>query len=134
MAHFDVELHHIAAEVEIPVLQPHLFVGENGFSRQERRLLRFIEQTQLLDHQLNFAGGNVLVHRLAITLLHRADDSNHVFITQCLSFIVRGGIQLAIDYNLRHPRTIAQVNKDDAAEVAPPVDPSHEDGLFTGIR
>jgi len=35
-----------------------------------------------------------------------------------------GGVLLLVEYNLRQPRAVAQINKNQVAEIAPPMDPS----------
>ena len=70
---------------------------------------------------------------VGIALFDRADYGDDIFVAQLLGFVVSRGIEFAIDHNLRNSGAVAQVNKNDAAEVAAAVDPSHEHGFFAGI-
>ena len=115
MPHLNVELHHIAAQVDVAVLQPHFLVRKNRFAWQERWLLRFIENPQFINDQFNFAGRDIFVDRIGIALLHRADYRDHVLITQRRRFVMRYGIQFTVDDNLCHTRPVAQVNENDSA-------------------
>jgi hypothetical protein len=47
---------------------------------------------------------------------------------------MRRVVQLLIKNNLRKPRAVALINKDQIAEVAPLVHPAHEDYIFVGVR
>jgi hypothetical protein len=46
---------------------------------------------------------------------------------------MRGGVLLFVEDNLRQSRAIAQINKNQVAEIAPPVNPAHQDDLFAVI-
>ena len=59
----DVELHHVAAQIDVAIFQPRLFIGERGVGRQEWRQLRLVQNPQLFRHQFHFAGRDILVYR-----------------------------------------------------------------------
>ena len=88
MPQFDIELHGIAAQVNVAVFQAHLFIRQNRFAGQEWRRLRFVQKTELFNDELDFAGGNVLIHGVAVTLFDCADDGDDVFVSQLLGFVV----------------------------------------------
>ena len=86
----DVELHGIAAQIDVAILQPHLFVGQHGVAGQERRLLRLVQNAQFLGDQFHLAGGDVLVDRVGVALLHRADHGDDVLVAQGSGLFVDG--------------------------------------------
>ena len=47
---------------------------------------------------------------------------------------MRRGVLFLVENNLRKARAVAQVNENQIAEVAPPVDPAHQDNIFVGVR
>jgi hypothetical protein len=46
---------------------------------------------------------------------------------------MRGGVLLFIEHNLRQASAIAQINKNQVAKVAPPVDPAHQNDVFIRV-
>ena len=82
MPQFDVALHHIAAQIDVAILQAHLFVRQNGFAGKKRRLLRFIQDAKLVGNQFDFAGGNVFVDGVGIALLDTANHGDDVLVAQ----------------------------------------------------
>ena len=57
----DVALHLRPAQVDVAILQPHLFVGQHGVSGREGQRLAVVEQSQFVGDDFDFAGGDVLV-------------------------------------------------------------------------
>ncbi len=92
----DVELHGLAAQVDVAILQAHFFIGENAFAGQEWRLFGFVEQAEFVYHQFDFAGGNGLIERRGIALLNGSGDGDDVLITQQTGFFVRSGIEFFV--------------------------------------
>ena len=133
MPRLDVELHALAAQVDVAVLQSRLFVGQRRVRRQERRQLGLIQNAQLLHDEFDFAGGDVFIDGVGIAQLDGADCRDHVLIAQCFGAIVRRGIQFAVEDHLRNPAPVAQIDEDDISEVAPPVDPTHEHSYSPGV-
>ena len=133
MPKFNIELHGIAAEIDVAVLQTHFFVGEHRIARQKWQWLRNVQHAQLFRDQLYLSGGNVPVDRIGIALLHGADDGNDVLVAQGLGFVVDSSVQFVVEHYLRDAAAIAQIDKDDLAKVAPAVHPSHQDGFLTGV-
>jgi hypothetical protein len=43
---------------------------------------------------------------------------------------MQGGVALRTEYNLRHSLPVAQMNKNDSAQIAPPVHPAHHQGTL----
>jgi hypothetical protein len=46
---------------------------------------------------------------------------------------VHGGVQFVVEHDLRYAGPVAEIDKDDLAQVASPVDPSHEHNFFARI-
>ena len=51
----DVELHGVAAQVDVAILQAHLFVGERSVAGQEGRMLGVVQDAQFFGDQFDFA-------------------------------------------------------------------------------
>src|SRR5579862_6940609 len=130
---FYVELHGIAAQVDVAILQAHLFVGQGSIARKERRVLGFVEDAEFIGDKFDLAGGDVLVDGIGVAQLDGTNDSDDVLVAQQFGFLVEGSIALAAEDDLGDARAVADVDEDDGAEVAAAVDPSHEHGLFAGI-
>ncbi len=47
---------------------------------------------------------------------------------------MNGRVALGVDDNLRHSGAVAQINEQQIAMVAPPVNPAHQHGLFASVR
>src|SRR5580700_2133221 len=133
VAELDIELHGIAAQVDVAVLQTHLFVGQVRVARQEGWMLGFVEDAQFVDDEFDFAGGDVLVDGVRVAKLDRADGGDDELVAELLGFFVNGGIVLTAEDDLRHAGAVTDIDEDDGAEIAAAVDPSHEDGLFAFI-
>ncbi len=65
---------------------------------------------------------------------HRAFHRDDILGAQHLAFCVHGLAGVGVKHNLRHPIAIPQVNEEDAAQIPPPVDPSHQQGALAGVR
>ena len=48
--------------------------------------------------------------------------------------LLRQGIALLVEHDLSDAGAVANINKDQIAEVAPPVHPAHEHGLLARVR
>ena len=47
---------------------------------------------------------------------------------------MRGGVLLFVEYNLRQTGAVAQVDKNQIAQVSAFMDPAHQDDVFVGVR
>ncbi len=130
---FDVELHGVAAQVDVAIFQAHFFVREHRVRRQKGERLRHVQNAQLFDHQFDFAGGDIGIDGVGIAALDRADGGDHELVAQRFRFLVNGGVQFVVEHDLGHAGAVAQVDEDDLAKVAAPVAPSHEHNFFAGI-
>ena len=125
MSQLDVKLHRVAAQINVAILKSHLFVGQHGFAGQKRWLLRFVENAQLFGDQLHLAGGDVLVYRVRNTLLGRAHDRDDVLVAQRFGFLVNRRVALFVEHHLGEAAAVANIDKDQVAQIAPPVYPAH---------
>ncbi len=131
MAQSEVVLHLFAAQVEIAVLQPHLFVRDGLFGRRERRRLRLVQQQQLLDDDLDLAGGHVRVFQAVATTTHAALNGDDVLRARCLGLGVGLARNLLVGDDLGDSCAVAQIQKDEVPVVAAPVDPAHQDHILS---
>ncbi len=129
----DVELHLRPAQVDVAVLQPHLFVADDLFAGQKGRQLALVEQAHLGGHQLDLAGFDVGIAGRLVAQLQQPGDRHYVFAAQLLGALVQRRVRLVVEDHLRHARAVAQIDKDDAAKVSPPVNPSHQDYGLAGV-
>ena len=65
---------------------------------------------------------------------HAPFDRHHKFRAQLFGLGVRFGMQLLVENDLRDSRAVAQVDEDQLAQVAPPVDPAHQHDVFVRVR
>jgi hypothetical protein len=96
-------------------------------------VLSIIQDTQFVGDQLDFAGGNVLVDGVRVAQLDRANDGDHEFIAQQLCLFVNGRFGLFAENDLRDAGAVAYIHKNEIAEVAAAVYPSHQDRFLAGI-
>jgi len=130
----DILLHGIAAQIKIAIFEPHFLIGQYGFTGQKRRLLRFVEDAQFFGDQFHLAGGDILVYCVGNPLLGRSHHGDDILVAQRLSLLVNGRIALLVKHDLSDATTVAYVNKDQVAKIAPPVHPTHEHCLLARIR
>ena len=133
MAQLDVELHGVAAQIDVAVLQAHLFVGEHRVARQEWRLLGLVQNAQFIDDQFDLAGRDVLVDGVGVAQLDGADGGDDELVAQRLGLLVNGRVAFLAEDHLRDARAVAHIDEDQVAEVAAAVDPSHEDGFLASV-
>jgi hypothetical protein len=133
VAGLNVELHDVAAKIDVAIFQAGFFVGERGVGGQEGRELGFVEDAQLFGDQFYFAGGHVFVDGVRVAELDHAGDGDDVLVAQGTGFFVDGAIAFGIEDDLRYAGAVAEIDEQQVAVVAAAVDPSHEDGFFTGV-
>ncbi len=133
MAQFDIELHGVAAQVEVAVLEAHLFVGEDGVAGEEGGVLGLVEDAEFVGDEFDFAGGDIFVDGVGVAQLDGADDGDDELVAEGFGLLVDGGGVLAAEDDLGDAGAVADIDEDDGAEVAAAVDPSHEDGFLTSV-
>ncbi len=133
VAELNVVLHLRPAQVEVAVLEAHLFVGDVAVGGREGQRLAVVEDAQLVGDDFDFAGGDVLVDGAGVAQLDVADNSDYELGANRLGLGVHGGAGLGGDDDLGDAAAVAQVEEDQVAEVAAAVDPSHENDFGAGI-
>ena len=128
----EVRLHLSAAQVEVAVLQAHLFVGDGVFGGREGRRLGLVEQQQFAGDDLDLAGGHVGVFEARAAAADVSLDGDDVLRTRGVGFGV-GGFDLLVDDDLRDAGAVAQIEEDEAAVVAAAVDPAHENDILPRV-
>jgi hypothetical protein len=117
-----------AAQIEEAVLQSRL-LGRVVLGKDvHRQRLAGTEQVVARDVEFDFSGGEVGVDRAFGPRTHLAVDADDRFLGQMRDGILKGGG--GRDDDLRDAVVVAQVDEEDAAEIALVVDPAREaDGL-----
>src|SRR5208282_6714132 len=129
----DVELHGVAAQVDVAIFQAHFFVGQHRIRWQKGQRLRHVQNAQFFNHQFDFAGWDVGIDGVGIATLDLSYGRDYKLIAQCFGLFMDGRIQFVVKDNLGYAGAVAQVNEDDLAEVAAAVDPSHEHNFLACI-
>ncbi len=127
-----IRLHLSPAQVEVAILQAHLFVGDGVFGGREGRRLGLVEQKQFAGDDLDLAGGHVGVVEPLATAADASLDGDDVLRTRGVGFGV-GGFDLLVDHDLRDAGAVAQIEEDEAAVVAAAVDPAHENDILPRV-
>jgi hypothetical protein len=128
----EVRLHLGAAQVEVAILQAHLFVGDGVFGGREGRRLGLVEQKQFAGDDLDLASGHVGVIEPFATAADASLDRDDVLRTRGVGFGV-GGCDLLVDHDLGDAGAIAQIEEDETAVVAAAVDPAHENDILARV-
>jgi hypothetical protein len=130
----EVARHFRATQIEVAILQAQLFVdlvGDFGIVHGERQDFRHVQHFKRLRHHLDFAGGNLGVVRAGGTLADFAGDADDAFAAQRRGLLEQflGPIR-RIEHGLGAAFAVADINEDEAAEIAPGMNPAGErDGL-----
>ena len=132
MARSKVGLHARPAQIEIPVFHPQVFVDGVVGVDAERRHLRTIENLQFVDADLDVAGSEPRVFGARGAAPYGAAQAQNVFVTQVLG-IVEARV-LRIENDLGNSLVVAQVDEDQSAVVAPPIDPTVELDVYGSRR
>src|SRR5208337_269185 len=133
MPQFDVELHSVAAQVDVTIFQAHLFVRQHRVRGQKGQRLRYVQNAQFFHYQFDFAGRNIGVNGIGIAALDLSYGRDHELVAQGFRLFVHGGIEFVVEDHLGYAGAVAQVDEDDLAEVAAAVDPSHEHNFLACI-
>src|ERR1700722_11509120 len=110
-------------QVEIAISEARFLARGHFFFNLKRRRLRIIQDVQAGGHYFHFAGSNFRIGLLAAqdTAFHR----NNKLRAQLFGFSVRFGVQLLVEDNLCESGAVAQVDKNQLAQIAPAMDPAH---------
>ena len=118
-------------QIQIAVAQARFFARRHFFFDLKRRRLRIIQNVQPRSHHFHFARRDLRVRLLPPQ--HAPFHRDHKFRAQLLRFRMRFGIQLFVENNLRDSRPVAQVDENQLAQIAPPVDPAHQHDVFISV-
>ncbi len=127
-------LHLRPAQVDVAILEAHLFVGQHGIGGREGQRLAIVQQAQLVGDHFDLAGGIVLVDGAGVAQLDVADDGEHKLRAHGACLVVDAGCGIGGDDHLRDAAAVAHVEEDEVAQIAPPVDPAHENNFRAGVR
>ena len=119
-------LHRRPAQVEVAIGQPELLVGL-GPVHLERRRRRGVVDDQLLDPDLDGAGLELGVLLAGQAGGDRPLDADDVLVAQLAGAGLELGAGLGLEDDLGDAVAVAQVDEDQAAEVAPGVHPAVQD-------
>ena len=121
-----VRQHLLAPQVQVTIGEPQLFVGV--FVVMERRRRGIVERRERFREHLDLAGGHVRVRRAFRPRPHLAGYREHVFAADTLG--LREDLRpVRVEHHLQQALAIAQVDKNHAAVVAPPVHPARDCNL-----
>ncbi len=128
MAQAQALRHVLAAQVDVAVLEAHLFA--HVFVELERQRLGAVQRHQLARQQLDLARGKVGVGGAGGTLAHQAAHLDHELVAQLFG-LVELGLVVRVEYHLQEAFAVAQVHEYDAAMVAAAMDPAGNRNLLT---
>ena len=111
-------------QIDVAVPETDDFVNFGLFIHGEGRCLGGIEHLNVGRHDLHFAGGQVGVQRFRRAQLDSAGDAQHILAADRGGKLVGALVPLWMQDDLHDARSVAQVDEDDAAVVAPSVDPA----------
>jgi hypothetical protein len=124
MANPQVLLHAWAAQIEIAVFEPQIFVHAFINVDRKRRHARAIQDFEALDRDLDVTRRQARILGAGRAASNGAAHAKHVFVAQVLRFREAG--VLRIEDDLRNPLVVANVDEDQASMVAAPIDPAVE--------
>ena len=134
-AHDDVALHVRPPQVDVAIFQPHVFLHLDVFFKRKRRRARFVQNPDW--STTNSTSPVVMVRdsRYQAAQIDRALDGDHKFRAEAPG---RGrcaaGFSLASKHKLCDAVAVAQVNEDNSAEIAPAMNPAHQQRAFCPHR
>ena len=114
-------LHHVAAQVDVAVLEPRLFL--DVLVELERDRLRAVQHFDAAREQFDLARSEVRVGRARRPRPHRAGHLDHPLATEPLGLGEDLG-RVRIEDDLQQAVAVAQVDENDAAVVATTMDPA----------
>jgi hypothetical protein len=125
VTHRQVALHPRPAQVQVAVAQPDVLVGLLFRRDDERRCLRAVEDFEFCRGQLDLTGRQLRIVGARRTAVHGAAHAHDVFAAQGLRQREDGGLR-RIERHLGEAGAIAHVDEDQAAVIAPAMNPSVE--------
>jgi hypothetical protein len=124
VAQADVVLQPRPPEIQVAVAEPQFLRHRRLLRDLERGVLRLVEHANLARQHFHLAGGDLRVDGVVGPPLDAADDADDIFRAQTL-----GGRHQRIvvpDDDLGDPRTVADVDEGDAAEIPDAMHPAQQ--------
>ena len=125
------------AEVQVAVAEAEVFVGERPLllvrRDRERQRLGRVEDVQVAHAHFDFARRQLRVDGLLGAVVHNAFHRDDVLTAQPLGLFVGGLVVLGREDDLREAVAVAEVDEDEATEVAPRIDPPLQDDLLADV-
>ncbi len=117
-------LHFGAAQIEIAILQPQIFVGQFQPARLKRWRLALVEQNKPGGPNLNFTGGQFGIDGPLGSRGHFPGHGDHEFAAQRSGQLLRLDAAVGVKRDLRLAVAVAQVDENNAAMVAVAINPA----------
>ena len=131
--HLDVELHGIAAQINVAILQAHLFVGQNGFAGKNGGCFDSFRMRSSSTTSSTSPVGMFLLMVLASRCFTVPITAITYSLRRVSALAWAAAFSSLLKHHLRHAGAVAQIDENHAAVVAAAVDPSHEHGFFAGV-
>ena len=134
----EVARHLRPAQIEVAIFQAQFLVHLARHFRvvhRERQHVGHVEHFELLHHHFDFAGGDFGIVRAVRALADLAGDADDAFAAQRRGALEKFLGQIGrIKNSLRAAFAVADVNEDEAAEVAPGMDPAGQGDDLPDVR
>ena len=128
LRNFKIARHFRPAQIEVAVFQAQFLVhlaGGFGIVHRKRQHVGHVEHFKFLHHHLDFAGGNFRIVRAFRALADFAGDADDTFAAQRGGALKKFLRQIGrIENRLRAAFAVADVNENEAAEVAAGMNPA----------
>ncbi len=132
MPQLDIAVQPRPAQIEIAVAQARLLARRHFVFDLKRRRLRIVQNVQPRGHHFHFARRNFRIRLLPPN--HAPFHGHHEFRAQLFGLRVRLGMQLLVEHDLRDSGAVAQINKNQLPQIAPPVHPAHQHDVLLRVR
>src|SRR6185437_2411657 len=129
MAQPQALVHHLTSQVEVAVLEPHVLA--DSFVELERQRLRAVQYFELSGEKLDAARGQIGVLRSAGTTANQTSHTDDELIPQLACLVEHLGC-IRIENDLQQALSIAQIDEDDPAVIATPMDPTSDRDFSPG--
>ena len=118
-----------AAQIDVAVLEAHVFRHVHRLFDQKGRGLGPVEDQQRVGKDLDLAGGQARIGHPFQARCHHAAHRDDVLVAQDMGLLMHRRVVLRVEDHLGHPLPVAQIDEDHPAVIAPPVHPAHQHHL-----
>jgi hypothetical protein len=132
MAKAKVLRHLRTPEIEVAIFEAQVLIRDFRIEL-ERQHVGFVQHRERRGDDLDRAGGQLVVDRALEARSDLSGHGDHVLGAQAVRLLCDGGMLLGTENDLRDALAVAKVDKDDAAMVAPRVDPPGQGGFGAGV-